>query len=105
MRQSKLNTPYRLNADGQDLPAVIYGGEYTQLPADYFGTSSASDGSTPWYGYIGSWLGGVGNLIAGTKDPADIHYHNYSQGGSSSALIWILLAVVAVVAVLFFIKK
>lgn len=89
MRDSKLNIPYRLNADGQ-----------TQAEA-----TQATSGNTPWYGYIGSWLGGVGNVISSTKEPSDVYYYNYSNQGSSSTWIWILLAVVAVVAILLFFTK
>ena len=102
MRQSKLNSPTKHNADG--LPAVIYGDEYTPLPEGYFDTASG-DGSTPWYGYIGSWLSGVGNIIGSTKDPADINYYSYGNGSSSSSWLWILAIVAVIIVAVFFIKK
>lgn len=83
MRQSKLNIPYRLNADGA-----------SQTP-------STADGSKPWYGYIGDWLNGVGTIVGSTKEPAPINYYSYGSTSSSGSWIWILAAVAVIVLILF----
>ena len=96
MKASKLNERYSLNADGTASAAT------TTATAT---TTQASTG-TPWYGYIGDWLNGVGSVIGSTKEPGDVNYYNYgSTNGQSNSMLWILAAVAAVVLLVLFTKK
>ena len=96
MKQSKLQEPYVLNATGQE--GMVTGSYSAEKSTGSAETNTNGSASTPWYGYIGQWLGGVGSLIASTKDPADINYYNYGNSGNSSgsATLWILVALAVV---------
>lgn len=96
MKQSKLNERYSLNADGTAA---------TTTTTTTTATSAQASTSTPWYGYIGDWLNGVGSVIGSTKEPADVNYYNYSNNGQSNSMLWILAAIAAVVLLVLFTKK
>ncbi|MBO7201860.1 MAG: hypothetical protein J6V54_10775 [Bacteroidales bacterium] len=88
MKPTKTNIHYKLNADGSAQPAA-----------------SQPAANTPWYGYIGSWMQGIGNIIGSTKEPADINYYSYANSSNQSSSSLIIILALAAVVLLFFIKK